>query len=241
MPQFKYKRVLLKLSGEALTNSLGYGIDPGVLASISKQIREIASDKSIQIAIVVGGGNIFRGIAASARGMDRSIADYIGMLATVMNALALQDSLEAKDVHTRVQSAITMQEVAEPYIRRRAIRHLEKNRVVIFAAGTGNPYFSTDTAGVLRALEIGADVILKATKVDGVYDSDPKENSDAKKFSKLKYIDVLNLGLKVMDATAISLCMDHDLPLIVFNLFQEGNIKKVLLGEEIGTIVRKDV
>jgi uridylate kinase len=163
------------------------------------------------------------------------------MLATVMNALALQDSLEAKDVHTRVQSAITMQEVAEPYIRRRAIRHLEKNRVVIFAAGTGNPYFSTDTAGVLRALEIGADVILKATKVDGIYDSDPKTNPDAKKFSKLKYIDVLNLGLKVMDATAISLCMDHNLPVIVFNLFQEGNIKKVLSGEEIGTMVQGNV
>ncbi|MBI4744916.1 MAG: UMP kinase [Actinobacteria bacterium] len=237
MPQFKYKRVLLKLSGEALTNSLGYGIDPDVLASISKQIKEIVLNNDIQVAIVVGGGNIFRGIAASARGMDRSIADYIGMLATVMNALALQDSLESKEVHTRVQSAITMQEVAESYIRRRAIRHLEKNRIVIFAAGTGNPYFSTDTAGVLRSLEIGADVILKATKVDGVYDSDPKENPNAKKFSRLKYIDVLNLGLKVMDATAISLCMDHNLPIVVFNLAGEGNIKKVLLGEEIGTVI----
>lgn len=237
MPQFKYKRVLLKLSGEALTNSLGYGIDPDVLTSISKQIKDIVINNDIQVAIVVGGGNIFRGIAASAKGMDRSIADYIGMLATVMNALALQDSLESKGVCTRVQSAITMQEVAEPYIRRRAIRHLEKNRVVIFAAGTGNPYFTTDTAGVLRSLEIGADVILKATKVDGVYDSDPKEKPNAKKFSRLKYIEVLNLGLKVMDATAISLCMDHNLPIVVFNLAGEGNIKKVLLGEEIGTVI----
>lgn len=236
--KYKYRRVLLKLSGEALMNSDGYGINPDVMVSIAKQVKEIVAEKEIEVAIVVGGGNIFRGMAASARGMDRAIADYIGMLATVMNALALQDALEAEEVFTRVQSAITMQEVAEPYIRRRAVRHLEKGRVVIFAAGTGNPYFSTDTAAALRALEISADVILKATKVDGVYDSDPKVNPKAKKFSRLSYIDVLNRNLRVMDATAISLCMDNNLPIIVFSLAKPGNIKKVLSGEDIGTLVQ---
>lgn len=218
-------------------NSDGYGINPDVMVSIARQVKEIVASQETEVAIVVGGGNIFRGLAASARGMDRAIADYIGMLATVMNALALQDALEAEGVFTRVQSAITMQEVAEPYIRRRAIRHLEKGRVVIFAAGTGNPYFSTDTAAALRALEIGADVILKATKVDGVYDSDPKINPQAKKFPRLTYIDVLNKGLKVMDATAISLCMDNNLPIVVFSLAKPGNIRRVLMGEDIGTLV----
>jgi uridylate kinase len=238
MSKYKYKRVLLKLSGEALINSDGYGINPDVMISIASQVKEIVASKGVEVAIVVGGGNIFRGMAASARGMDRAIADYIGMLATVMNALALQDALEGEGVFTRVQSAITMQEVAEPYIRRRAIRHLEKGRVVIFAAGTGNPYFSTDTAAALRALEIGADIILKATKVDGVYDSDPMLNPKAKKFSRLSYIDVLNKGLKVMDATAISLCMDNNLPIVVFNLAESGNIQRVLAGEDIGTLVQ---
>jgi len=238
--KFKYKRILLKLSGEALTNSLQYGIDPEVMASIAKQVREL-SDEGVEIAIVVGGGNIFRGIAASAAGMDRATADYIGMLATVMNSLALQDALEKEGVVTRVQTAISMHQVAEPYIRRRAIRHLEKGRVVIFAAGTGNPYFSTDTAAALRAVEIGAEAILKATKVDGIYDSDPKINPKAKKFPELSYIDVLNKGLRVMDATAISLCMDNNLPIIIFNLAQPGNIKRILEGEKMGTIVQKKI
>jgi uridylate kinase len=233
-----YQRILLKLSGEALINSQGYGIDPKVMQSIAEQIAELRDD-GIEIAIVMGGGNIFRGVAGSHKGMDRATADYIGMLATVMNALALQDALEKKGAFTRVQTAIEMREVAEPYIRRRAIRHLEKGRVVIFAAGTGNPYFSTDTAAALRALEINAEAILKATKVDGVYDSDPKVNPKAKKFSELRYIEVLNKGLKVMDATSISLCMDNNLPIIVFNLSEKGNIKRVLMGEKIGTIVRE--
>jgi len=232
-----YKRILLKLSGEALTNKLSYGIDPEVMGSIARQIKELRGF-GVEVAIVVGGGNIFRGMAASARGMDRATADFIGMIATVMNSLALQDALEKEGAMTRVQTAIWMQEVAEPYIRRRAIRHLEKGRIVIFAAGTGNPYFSTDTAAALRALEIGAEAILKATKVGGVYDSDPVTNPDAKMFSKLKYIDILNKGLKVMDTTAISLCMDNNLPIHVFNMTEPGNMKKVLLGEKIGTIVR---
>ncbi|HAW59911.1 MAG TPA: UMP kinase [Actinobacteria bacterium] len=235
--KYKYKRILLKLSGEALLNKMGYGIDPDVMSSIARQVRELHEDGT-EIAIVMGGGNIFRGIAASAAGMDRATADYIGMLATVMNAMALQDALEKEGVFTRVQSAITMQEVAEPYIRRRAIRHLEKGRVVIFAAGTGNPYFSTDTAAALRALEINAEAILKATKVDGVYDSDPRINPKAKKFPELSYIDVLNRGLRVMDATAISLCMDNNLPIIVFNLAKPGNIAKVVRGKRVGTIVQ---
>lgn len=236
MPDFRYQRVLLKLSGEALAGGSGYSIDPGIVQSIADQIRQL-SGEGLQIAIVVGGGNIFRGLAASARGMDRVTGDYIGMLATVMNSLALQDALEKVDVSTRVQSAISMHEVAEPYIRRRAVRHLEKGRVIIFAAGTGNPYFSTDTAATLRALEINAEAILKATKVDGVYDSDPLINPQAKKFKSLTYKDALNKDIKVMDSTAISLAMDNELPIIVFSLNESGNIKRVVQGEEIGTIM----
>lgn len=238
MARYRFTRVLLKLSGEALQGGNGHGIDPQILLMIASQIKELTTEGRVELAIVVGGGNIFRGISGSAKGMDRASADYIGMLATVMNALALQNALESEGVITRVQTAINMQEVAEPYIRRRAIRHLEKGRVVIFGAGTGNPFFSTDTAAALRALEIGAEAILKATKVDGVFDADPKTDPNAKKFDQLKYIEVLNRGLKVMDATAISLCMDNRLPIIVFNLAISGNIKKVMLGEEIGTIVQ---
>lgn len=234
---YQFKRILLKLSGEALTNEKVFGINPDVMQSIANQIKEL-HDEGLEVAIVMGGGNIFRGTQASAAGMDRTTADYIGMVATVMNALALQDALEKIAVFTRVQTAISMQEVAEPYIRRRAIRHLEKGRVVIFAAGTGNPYFSTDTAAVLRALEIDAEVILKATKVNGVYDSDPLINPNAKKFSELTYMEVINKQLRVMDSTAISLCMDNKIPIIVFNMKQVGNIKKVVLGEPIGTVVR---
>ncbi|MEL7668798.1 MAG: UMP kinase [Actinomycetota bacterium] len=237
MSGYRYERVLLKLSGEALMGDAGYGIDPRVLESLSKQIKQVV-DGGVQVAIVVGGGNIFRGVAASATGMDRAQADYIGMLATVMNALALQDALEAAGVFTRVMSAIEMKDVAEPYIRRRAIRHMEKGRTVIFAAGTGNPYFTTDTTAALRALEVHAECIMKATKVDGVYDADPKLVPTAKKFDELTYIDVLNLGLKVMDNTAISLAMDNDLPIIVFNMEREGNIAAALLGEPVGTVVR---
>lgn len=233
-----FKRVVLKLSGEALQGTLGYGIDYSVLTSIARQIKEIKS-LGIEIAIVIGGGNIFRGIAGSTKGMDRASADYMGMLATVINGLALQDALEKNGIFTRVLSAIQMQELAEPYIRRRAMRHLEKGRVVIFAGGTGNPYFTTDTTAALRAIEIGAQVILKATKVDGVYSSDPLKNKNAKKFETLRYIEALKKGLKVMDATAISLCMDNDLPIIVFNLKKEGNIKRVVMGEKIGTIVKR--
>lgn len=232
----RFQRILLKLSGEALTNSVGYGIDPDVMAVVARQIAELNRD-GVDVAVVVGGGNIFRGMAASAAGMERATADYIGMLATVMNSMALQDALEKLEVDTRVQSAVTMAQLCEPYIRRRAIRHLEKKRIVILAAGTGNPYFSTDTAAALRALEIGAEAILKATKVDGVYDKDPMTNPDAVKFERLRYIEVLSKGLKVMDATAVSLCMDNDLPIIVFNLAQEGNIRKVLMGARIGTLV----
>ncbi|MHB1340226.1 MAG: UMP kinase [Coriobacteriia bacterium] len=237
MTAFQFKRVLLKLSGEALMGSVGYGIDPAVLESLAKQIKPVQT-AGVEVAIVVGGGNIFRGLAASAKGMDRAQADYMGMLATVMNALALQDALERAGVFTRVMSAIEMQSVAEPYIRRRAIRHLEKGRVTIFAAGTGNPYFTTDTTAALRALEIGADCIMKATKVDGVYDDDPMINPDAVKFEELEYIEVLNRGLRVMDNTAISLCMDNDLPIIVFNMEEPGNIERALRGEPVGTIVR---
>lgn len=233
----KFKRVLLKLSGEALMGDAGYGIDPNVLDRIAEQIGVVQA-AGIEVAVVVGGGNIFRGIAGATKGMDRAQADYIGMLATVMNALALQDALEKNHVFTRVMSAIAMHDVAEPYIRRRAMRHLEKGRVVIFAAGTGNPYFTTDTTAALRALEIGADCILKATKVDGVYDSDPKTNPDAVKFDELPYIEVLNRGLQVMDSTAISLCMDNDLPIIVFNMETDGNIIRALNGDKVGTIVR---
>jgi uridylate kinase len=234
----KYKRILLKLSGEALAGEMEYGIDPAVIDEISIEVKDLV-EIGVEVAIVVGGGNIFRGVATSANGMDRASADYMGMLATVMNALALQDALEKKGVFTRVQSAIEMQQVAEPFIRRRATRHLEKKRVVIFAAGTGNPYFTTDTAAALRAMETRADVILKATKVDGVYDADPEKVKGAKKFPELTYMDVLRKDLKVMDATAISLCMDNNLPIIVFNLKKKGNIEKVVFGEKIGTIVRR--
>jgi len=238
MPRPKYKRVVLKISGEALQGDKGYGIDLKALESISREIKSLYT-LGVQIAIVIGGGNIFRGEIAAREGMDRSTADYMGMLATVINGLALQDSLERMRVPTRLQTAIEMREVAEPFIRRRAIRHLEKGRVVIFACGTGNPYFTTDTTAALRAIEISADAVLKGTKVDGVYDSDPLKNKKAKKFKRLKYIEVLNKGLKVMDGTAVTLCMDNKLPIIVFNLFKKGNVKKVILGEEIGTIVKE--
>ena len=214
-----------------------YGIDPKMLDSLARQVSHV-TDAGVQVAIVVGGGNIFRGLAAASTGMDRAQADYMGMLATVMNSLALQDAMERNGVFTRVMSAIDMQAIAEPYIRRRAIRHIEKGRVVIFAAGTGNPYFTTDTTAALRALEIGADCIMKATKVDGVYDADPITNPDAVKFDELPYIEVLNRGLKVMDNTAISLCMDNGLPILVFNMETEGNIERALLGQPVGTIVR---
>ena len=233
----KYKRVLLKLSGEALMGDKSYGIDQKVVHLIAKELKEISS-LGVQLAVVIGGGNIFRGLEASAEGMERTSADYMGMLATVLNALALQNALEHRGMPTRVQSAIEIRELAEPYIRRKAVRHLEKGRIVIFASGTGNPYFTTDTAAALRAMEIGAQVILKATMVDGVYSSDPLNDPDAKKFLKISYIDVLKKGLKVMDSTAISLCMDNDLPIIVFSLLEEGNIKKVLEGKRVGTLVR---
>ncbi len=236
MSDYKYKRVLLKLSGEALQGEQGYGIDPKVITEIAGQIKEIV-DGGIELAITVGGGNIFRGLAGAAEGMDRAQADYIGMLATVMNALALQEGLERTGVDTRVQSAINMQEVAEPYIRRRAERHLEKGRVVIFAGGTGNPYFTTDTTAALRACEIGAEAILKATQVDGIYDSDPHTNPDAQKFDEISYLDVLAKELNVMDSTATSLCKDNNIPIIVFNLHKQGNIDRVLRGEHVGTIV----
>lgn len=237
MSKSKFKRILLKLSGEALMGSQSYGLDVNVIEGISKEIKNVR-DLGVEVAIVIGGGNIFRGIAASANGMDRATADYMGMLATVINALALQDALEKKGVYTRVMSAIEMKEVAEIYIRRRAVRHLEKGRVIIFAAGTGNPYFTTDTAASLRAIEIHADVILKGTKVDGVYDRDPVKDKRAKKYDELTYIDVLKKGLKVMDTTAISLCMDNKLPIIVFNLKTKGNIEKIVKGAKSGTIVR---
>jgi uridylate kinase len=230
------KRVLLKLSGEALMGKKGYGLDPEVLSELATQIHNVCNE-AIQIAIVVGGGNIFRGLSGVALGMDRATADHMGMLATVINALALQDVLERRGVQTRVQTAIEIREVAEPYIRRRAIRHLEKGRVVIFAAGTGSPYFTTDTAAALRAAEIGAEVIFKATSVDGVYDSDPKLNPGALRFDKLKYMDVLREGLAVMDTTAISMCMDNKIPIVVFSLLEPGNIEKALKGEKVGTIV----
>ena len=235
----KYKRVLLKLSGEAFADPQhGFGIDPRIVASIARQVAD-AKDLGTELAVVIGGGNIIRGLSASAQGTDRTTADYMGMLATVINAMALQDALEKEGVQTRVQTAITMQELAEPYIRRRAMRHLEKGRVVIFAGGTGNPYFSTDTTAALRALEIGAEAILKGTRVEGVFDSDPLVNPDAKMFNSLSYIEVLNRGLKVMDSTAISLCMDNRLPILVFSL-KAGNIVRILSGEEVGTLVHSD-
>ncbi len=238
-PEAKYKRVLVKLSGEAFADPQhGFGIDPRIVASMARQIAD-AQALGSQLALVVGGGNIVRGLSASAQGTDRTTADYMGMLSTVINSLALQDALEKEGVQTRVQTAIWMQELAEPYIRRRAIRHLEKGRVVIFAGGTGNPYFSTDTTAALRALEINAEAILKGTRVDGVYDSDPEVNPDAKRFASLPYIEVLSRGLKVMDSTAISLCMDNALPIVVFNL-KAGNITRILSGEDVGTLVHSN-
>jgi len=233
-----FKRVVLKISGEALQGRLGYGIDYNVTDSIARQIKEVRA-LGVEVAVVIGGGNIFRGVTGSAKGIDRASADYMGMLATVINGLALQDALEKNGVFTRVQTAIQMQQLAEPYIRRRAIRHLEKGRCVIFVGGTGNPYFTTDTTAALRAIEIGAEVILKATKVDGIYSSDPVKNKRARRFDTMRYIDVLKKGLKVMDATATSLCMDNNLPIIVFDLFKEGNIKRVIMGEKIGTTVKR--
>jgi uridylate kinase len=233
----RYGRILLKISGEALQGDKGYGIDPAVLDVVADEVKHVRA-MGVQVAVVIGGGNIFRGLKASVdAGMDRATADYMGMLATVMNAIALQDALERKGIHTRVQSAINMQELAEPYIRRKAIRHLEKDRVVIFGAGTGNPFFTTDTAASLRGMEIGADVIMKATSVNGVYDKDPKKHADATMFDSLSYIDALKMGLKVMDATALSLCMDNKMPILVFNMHERGNVIRAVRGEKVGTIV----
>ena len=231
-----YKRILLKLSGESLAGESGFGIDTEVLSRIADQVKE-AHDDGIQVAVVLGGGNIFRGIKGATSGMDRASADYMGMLATVLNCLALQDALESRNVDTRVQSAIEMRELAEPYIRRKANRHLEKGRVVIFGAGTGNPYFTTDTTAALRGMEMGAEIVLKATRVDGIYSSDPEKDKNAVRFDSLKYLDVLQKGLKVMDSTAISLCMDNSLPIIVFNMNEAGALKRVIQGEAIGTLV----
>jgi uridylate kinase len=236
MPSPAYSRILLKLSGEALMGEQGYGIDPGVTDQIATEVRDVR-ELGVQIGIVIGGGNIFRGVAASARGMDRATADYMGMLATVINALALQDALERRDVITRMATAIEMRAIAEPFIRRRAIRHLEKGRVVVFAAGTGNPYFTTDTAAALRAMELKADVILKGTKVDGIYTADPMVHADARRLDRLTYLQVLEQQLKVMDATAISLCMDNKLPIVVFDLRTAGNLKRVVMGEPVGSLV----
>ncbi|MDA2916599.1 UMP kinase [Nitrospinae bacterium AH_259_B05_G02_I21] len=233
----KYKRILLKLSGEAMAGEGGAGIDPKQAEVIAREVKEIQS-LGIEVAVVIGGGNIFRGMAAEAAGMERVTADYMGMLATVINALALQDALESMEVVTRVQTAIEMRELAEPFIRRRAIRHLEKERIVIFAGGTGNPYFTTDTAASLRAIEIGAEVILKATKVDGVYSADPLVDASAEKFDEISFIDCLQRGLKVMDATALSLCMDNNVPILVFDLWTPGNVRRAVMGEPVGTIVR---
>ena len=236
MSSAKYHRLLLKVSGEMLAGEQGYGIQPSILENLAEEIASVVA-LEVQVAVVIGGGNIFRGIAASASGMERASADYMGMLATVLNALALQNALERVGIITRVQSAIEMRQLAEGYIRRRAIRHLEKNRVVIFAAGTGNPYFSTDTAAVLRAMEISAQVIMKGTKVDGIYDADPVTTPSAKMYERISFLSILNQKLKVMDSTAISLCMDNKLPLVVFNLKVKGNFKRVALGEPLGTLV----
>ncbi|MCB8815601.1 UMP kinase [Desulfosporosinus shakirovi] len=239
MEKPRYKRVVLKISGEALAGNQGFGLQHDMLVSVAEQVAEIR-DMGVEVSLVVGGGNLWRGITGSAQGMDRSQADYMGMLATVMNALALQDALEKAGSDTRVLSAIEMRQVAEPYIRRRAIRHMEKGRIVIFAAGTGNPYFSTDTTAALRAAEIEAEVILMAKRVDGVYDSDPFVNPSAQRFDRLSYLDVLSRGLGVMDSTATSLCMDNNIPVIVFDLTKQGNIRRVLMGESIGTYVGRD-
>ena len=236
MENLRYKRILLKLSGEALAGPRGFGIDPETVSAFCKEIVEAAS-LGVELAMVIGGGNIFRGMSASASGMDRASADYMGMLATVMNAVAVQDALEKLGLSTRVLSAITMQEVCEPYIRRRAIRHLEKGRIVICAAGTGNPYFTTDTAAALRAMELKSQVIIKGTKVDGIYNKDPKKFDDAVKFDKISYMDVLEKQLKVMDSTAVSLAMDNNMPIVVFNMFDPGNLKKVITGQTAGTTV----
>jgi uridylate kinase len=238
MSEPAYHRILLKLSGEALMGAQGFGFDAEVVARIAGEVREIR-DMGVEVAIVVGGGNFIRGVTASAMGIDRVVADNMGMLATVINALALQDALEKAGAYTRVATAIEMREIAEPFIRRRAIRHLEKGRVVVFAAGTGNPYFSTDTAAALRAMEIKAEVILKATKVDGVFDADPTKVPDAKMFTRINYLDVLSRGLAVMDTTAISMCMDNSLPIVVFNLNVPGNLKRVVLGEKVGSVVAR--
>ena len=232
-----FQRILLKLSGEALVGDLEYGINPAVVQKVAVELKEVR-ELGVEVGIVIGGGNIYRGVAASAEGMDRTSADQMGMLATVINSLALQDALEKLGIFTRVMSAIEMHQVAEPYIRRRAVRHLEKGRVVIFAGGTGNPFFTTDTAAALRAMEVKAQVILKATKVDGVYDADPLLNKKARRFEELHYMEVLKRGLKIMDSPAISLCMDNHLPIIVFNLSKKGNIKRVVLGQKVGTIIR---
>ena len=233
----KYKRVLLKLSGEALQGPGQFGINSEVIEYVSEEIKSIYS-LGVETAIVIGGGNIFRGVSTSSKGMDRSTADYMGMLATVINALALQDFLERKGLPTRIQTALEIKQVAEPFIKRRAIRHLEKGRIVIFASGTGNPFFTTDTAATLRALQMGADIIMKATKVDGIYDKDPVKNKDASKFAELTYMEILKKGLKIMDATSISLCMEGNIPIVVFDLFEKGSIEKVIRGEKVGTIVR---
>ncbi len=238
-PSVKYRRILLKLSGEALLGKQGYGIDPVTLAQIADELIEVHA-LGVEIALVLGGGNIFRGVAASTAGMDRAQADYMGMLATLINSLALQDALESRGERTRVLSAIEVSRVAEPYIRRRAIRHLEKGRLVIFAAGTGNPFFTTDTAASLRAMEIGAEIVMKATRVDGVYDKDPHKHKDARMFRRLSYLDVLNRNLQVMDSTAISLCRDNNLPILVFNMTKPGNIRRVVLGEPLGTLVLEE-
>lgn len=237
--KIRYKRILLKLSGEALMGEKGYGIDSSTVQHMASEIKDIVK-MGVAVAIVIGGGNIFRGVEASVKGMERASADYMGMLATVINALALQNALEKVGVPTRVQSAIAMQALAEPYIRRRAIRHLEKKRVVIFAAGTGNPYFTTDTAAALRAMEIGADIILKATKVDGVYSSDPMKDPKARRYTTISYMEVLKKGLSVMDSTAISLCMDNNLPIVVLNLRDKGNVRKAIEGKKVGTLVRSN-
>jgi uridylate kinase len=239
MKPIRYRRILLKISGEMLAGSQSYGIHPEVLTNLAEEIAEVVR-MEVEVALVIGGGNIFRGIAASASGMERASADYMGMLATMLNALALQNTLEKMDVATRVLSAIEMRQLAEGYIRRRAIRHLEKKRVVIFAAGTGNPYFTTDTAAALRAMEIGAEVILKGTKVDGIYDADPVKNPTAKMYEEISFMTILNKNLKVMDATAITLCMDNKLPLMVFNLTKAGNLKRVVQGEKIGTLTTQN-
>jgi uridylate kinase len=234
--QKRYKRVLVKLSGEALQGTAGYGIDPGVLDSLATEIKRIRKE-GVDVAVVIGGGNIFRGVAGATAGMDRASADHMGMLATVINALALQDALEQRDVPTRVQTALEIREVAEPYIRRRAIRHLEKGRVVIFAAGIGNPYFTTDTAAALRSMECHVDVILKGTQVDGVYSADPKVDPNAKRYDRLSYIEVISKELRVMDMTAISLCRDNDMPILIFNLHEDGNLFRAAMGEQVGTLI----